>query len=248
MITTAIALLLSLHVPQQDASEPTKLSASQIMSRVFSRYAAAQSAVGSIKMTQSAQNVSINIETELQFDRPSKLYLHQSRNGSRPGQWLVCSDGKEFSYDRPEGGFGKPRYVELVTQGGVEQKIGDFYMAAEKSLGEMNAMLDIAISQPSRLRRLMAQWATLTYQGKVALNGVDVQKITGEYRDDPKLAPSGKFEIYVNDAGDFVRYVVNERFMFPSRSKEPIDITTVWDSNIKLGAKTEPALYRVIGN
>jgi len=246
MITTAIALLTIIQGPQRDSSNPDKTTAAQIMSKVFSRYADAQTAVGTVKMTQTALDVTLNIDTELQFDRPGKIYLHQTRNGTHARQWLLTSNGKVFSYDRPDEKLGRDRYQEWVNQNGVEQKIGDLYMASEHSLGELNAILDVAISQPGRLKLLMRQWATLTYKGRVTLNGDLVQKITGEYRENPNGPANGQFEIYVSEAGDFLRYVVYQRFVFPNQTKEPIDVKTVWDSSIKLGVKTDENLYRVV--
>lgn len=87
MITTAIALLTIIQGPQRDSSNPDKTTAAQIMSKVFSRYADAQTAVGTVKMTQTALDVTLNIDTELQFDRPGKIYLHQTRNGTHARQW-----------------------------------------------------------------------------------------------------------------------------------------------------------------
>jgi len=245
MITTAIALLVTIQAPQQDGVVPQKTGAAQIMSKVFGRYASAQSISGTIKMAQSAKNVTVNILSELQYDRPSKIYLHQTRDGSKPRQWLLVSDGKLFAYDRPEGVLGRDRFPENVTQNGIEQKISDIYVASALSLGDMNAMLDVAICHPNRLNILRSQWATLSYQGRVTLNGDLVHKISGQYRENPTAPVSGQYEIYVNEDGDFLRYIVNERFMFPGQSKEPVDVKTVWDSTLKVGAKTDPALYRV---
>ncbi|MDR3688474.1 MAG: hypothetical protein P4L46_03785 [Fimbriimonas sp.] len=246
MIATVLALTIALHGPGQDTTAPAKESASQILTKAFGHYASAQTAAGTIKMTQTALGVSLSIETDLQFDRPSKLFLRQSRTGARPHQWLVTSDGVRFSYDRPEGELGKDRYVEFVTQGGITQKISDYYIAAAKSLGEQSAMLDVALSEPGRLRRLKSQWASLAYQGRVNIDGQLVHKITGLYREDGSAAASGRFEIYVTEDGDFVRYVVAQRFVFPSKSKDPIDVNTQWDSTIKVGAKTDPSLYQVV--
>ncbi len=248
MITLSIALLLTLQSAQQEATVPVKESASQILSKVFSRYAGAQSISGNIKMSQTARGVTLSINTDLQYDRPSRIYLHQIRYGNNPKEWLLVSDGKSFSYNKPnDRSFGRDRYSELVTQNGVDQKISELYMASEQSLGELNAILDVAICQPSRLNRLKAQWATIKYQGRVTLNGALVKKISGQYRDDPNAPANGEFGIYVTEEGDFVRYETTQRFVFPTISNQPVDVKTTWDSTLKVGEKTNPSLYKVIG-
>jgi len=248
MITTAIALLITIQAPQQDSTNPTKLSASQIMSKVFSRYASAQTISGTVKMSQTARDVTVHINTELQYERPGKIYIHQARDGSHPQQWLLTSDGREFSYDRPEGAFGRDRFVEWVSQNGVDQKIQDLYMAAEKSLGEQNAVLDIAVSQPNRLKLLLKQWATLSYDGRVTVNGDQVHKITGQYRENVDLPPAGTYEIDVSENYDLVRYITDERRVFsvPKQGAVELNLHTEWDSNLQVGAKVQPNLFRVV--
>ncbi len=245
-MTLAIAVLTLNLVTLQEPTGTPKTSASQVLSKVLTHYAEAQSVSGSIKMTQSAQGVTINIVSDLQYERPSKIYLRQERLGSKAATWLLTSDGKIFSYDNPERILGGPRHRELVSQNGNDQKISDLYMAAEFSLGDLNPILDIAISHPSRLKRLKSQWATLKYQGQVKIGDVQVQKIAGDYREDATKAAAGTFEIYVNDAGDVVRYVTTQRFIFPSVSKEPVEVVTTWDSTVKVSGTINPALFKVV--
>ena len=78
------------------------------------------------------------------------------------------------------------------------------------------------------------------------MNGVSVQRITGQLRIDAKTPPAGSFEIDVTDDGDIVRYSTIQKYSFPDISKDVVEVSTVWDSNLKVGGKIEPALYKVI--
>ena len=249
MNANCLALILSvLTTPQGEVTNGQK-TPSEILSNMFAHYAAAKSAVGTVTMTQTANAVSIHTKTELQFDRPSQLYIRQVRDGSRSHQWLVTSNGKDWSYDRPDtqsGGYGKSRYHEYVTQHGYTMNLADFLGASSKSLGDVNPMLISAISSKEWMKQLTGQWASLDNRGKTTLGDLSVVEITGQYRENPSMPASGTFEIYVTDAGDFVRYVVHQRLAFPKISQEPVDVTTIWDSTIKINVQTDPNLYRVV--
>ena len=240
-MTTAIALLtlVANAVPQE------KPTAGQILTKALARYATATSVSGSILMTQSAQGQSINFITKLQYERPYKIYLYQQKNGKNPDAWLLVSDGVLFSYNDPNDQRKLKRNTEYVTQNGIDQKLADLYMAAEHSIGDLSPILDIAISQPIRLQRLKSQWATLNFEGNGKVNGVSVQRITGQLRIDAKTPPAGSFEIDVTDDGDIVRYSTIQKYSFPDISKDVVEVSTVWDSNLKVGGKIEPALYKV---
>jgi len=249
MITATIGLLLLVQAPQQDASA-TKTSASQLMSKMFSHYAAANSLVGTVKMTQSANGVSVHVLTELQFDRPSKLYIHQYRDGSNAKNWYITSDANVWSYDRPDNrpqDLGKDRYVEYVTQHANDaMTLPRFLEAASHSLGDVNPMLVSAISSPTWLKRLTGQWATLTYKGKVTIGDQSVNEIDGDYRQTAGLQTSGEFAAFVTDDGDFVKYIVHERWAVPKHAGDVIEVSTVWESSLKIGAATNPNLYKPI--
>jgi len=247
MITVAIAFLVGLQgtTPVQ----PATTSASEILSRMFAHYAEAQSLVGTIKMTQSANGASIHTETNIQFDRPSLIYLHQMRDGSQAHEWYLTSDGKTFSFDPPDNRnpiYGRKRPVEYVGQHNTNLTLPDFLSAASHSLGDLNPMIKVAIGSKPWLQNLTSQWASIVYRGRVTVNGQMVQAISGQYREHTGLPVSGDFEAYVADNGDFVRYVLKQRLMFPQVSKEAIDVSTTWDADLKLGAKTDRSLYKVV--
>ncbi len=254
MLSIAIAVLISVQAPQGDSPTQQKPDAASILTKMFARYAVAISVSGTIRMTQTAQvtsrpeSAAVHTVTELQFNRPSQIYLHQTRDGSHAGVWLVTSDGKEFSYDPPldeSREFGRRRHVEYVTQHGQALTVGDILDAAAHSIADPNAILEAAAGSKARLRWMLGQWATIVYRGKVEINGQTVQAIRGQYRENAETPISGEFEAFVNESGDFVRYVLHENYSPQGRS-EVVAVTTTWDSDLKLNAKTDASLYRVV--
>jgi len=242
----ALAFITLATTQGQAQVSQEKPTASQLLTKVLSRYSTATSVSGNIVMTQSAQGQTINVVTKLQYERPGKIFLAQQKNGKNPDAWLLVSDGETFSYNDPNDATHVKRNTEYRIQNGIEQKVADLYMAAERSLGDLNPILDIAISQPVRLQRLKEQWATLNVEGTAKVNGIAVQRVTGLLRVDAKTPAAGTFEIDVTDEGDIVRYGTSQKYSFPDISKEVIEVTTIWDSNLKVGGKIDPALYKVI--
>ena len=246
MITTAIALLVALQAPAQTQDAAQAKSPVALLSKMLARYHDAKSVAGTIKMTQTVKDVTLVTDTTVQFDRPSKLFLKQTRGGAEPRQWLITSDGKYFSYDRPnDTSFGRSRYVELVTQHDVSQKIDDIYAAGQKSLGDLNPMLDAVMGESVRLKLVTGQWENLVYRGRVKVRGKEVDAISGQYRDNPASPISGTVELYLTDDGDFFRYVLQQNMSFPQVSQETFHVVTIWDSDLKLDKPTDPALYKV---
>jgi len=250
VITAAIALLIGIQGSQQASGDQAKLSPSQILSKMFAHYAEAKSAVGTIKMTQTAVNTSVHITTDLQFERPSLIFLRQVRDGSLPHQWYLTSDGKEFSYDHPSnrdpGLYGKRRMVEYVTQHSQSLTVSDFLNAATYSLGDMNPMIISAIGSKEALKKLIGQWATLNYEGRITVDGQIAQRIVGQYRETSIGPIAGQFEADISETGDFMKYVLRQRMMFPKLDKEAIEVTTTWESSLKVDATTDKALYKVV--
>ena len=257
IVTTFVTALIALCGPQ-GSEAPT---AASLISKCFAVYHDAQSLSGTIKLTQSAGNVSLTISTELQLDRPGKLFLHQIKTGSKPEDWLVTSDGSQFSYDRPEGLLGsRDRYVENLLVDDAFHKhiqlgLPDIYGAVLRSISDKSAFLDIAIGRKEDLGFLLSQWPAFKLHGKVKVGEVECYAITGSYRDGQSSPVSGTFELYIKENGEFVRYVVKQDMQFqlkPDNSgrqnvlTDPIHITSIWDSNLELNGKLNPALFKVV--
>lgn len=137
MIALTLALLMS------DTQTPA-LKSSAIISKCLTRYAEANSGMGEFVMTQTSGGKKVSIKTELQFERPSKILLHQSSGEVAPNDWLVVSDGVTFGYDipgtRPDI---RRRLFEPIagtaTVTGEKRilKLHSIYMAAKRSLGDV---------------------------------------------------------------------------------------------------------------
>lgn len=137
---TALTIALLMTAPQAPA-----MKSGEVISKCLSRYAEANSGMGEFLMSQSAEGKKIAIKTELQFERPSKMYLHQSSGEVAPNDWLVVSDGVNFGYDvpgsRPDNNrrrlFEPVATVGTVTGEKKVLKLHNIYMASKRSLGDV---------------------------------------------------------------------------------------------------------------
>ncbi len=253
-----IALTLSILLSQ--AATPAQVqSPSSLITKMFAKYAGAETMLGKIRLTQTAGQASVTIDTEVQYAKPAKLYIKQSKSGSQPKMWLVTSDGNQFSYDRPEGlpvGINPPRFVEnvhvkdevidLKVQRDIRLTNQDIYVAARKSLGDRNLALDVVIGRTDDLRELAGQWAKFGNYGKVKINDVQVNKIGGDYIGIYGQPASGTFELYITDDGDLIRYVTRQKMKFPEATQETFEIVSTWDSVLLVNAKVNPQFFEVV--
>lgn len=137
MTALTLALLMS--------GNQSPLKCGEVISKCLMKYAEANSGIGEFEMTQSASGKKVSIKTELQFERPSKLFLHQSSSELAPNDWLLVSDGVNFGYDvpgaRPDNN--RRRLFETVATTGTVTgekkvlKLHSMYMAAKRSLGDV---------------------------------------------------------------------------------------------------------------
>ncbi len=230
----------------QEAARPT---ASALVSKALAHYAGAQSMVGTIRFTQTAQSKSVVVETKLQFERPSKLYIRQELIANERMLWLVVSNGMEFSYNTPEnlpGASNLPRLVEAVSQNGLTLDVQKIYKAAASSIGDRSAALDIAIGHPEDLKSLTFQWATLESRGRVRVGGEELDLVAGRWRPYGTAPASGQYEMYITPAGELRRYVVLESVSPQGANGAVFEIRSVWDVQLKVGATVDQSLFKVI--
>lgn len=231
------------------AQETAAPSASALVSRMLAHYSSAQSLTGTIRFTQSAQNTSVGIETVLQVERPSRLYIRQVLRSNEPAAWLVVSDGKQFSYNTPNnlpGSENLPRLVEQVSQNGTTLDSRAIYKAGATSIGDRSAPLDIAIGHPDDLKSLTFQWATLEYRGRRKLGDEEVDVIGGRWRPYGEAPASGQFEMYILPTGELRRYAILESVSPQGANGTVFEVRSVWDVRITANGKPDPALFRVI--
>lgn len=265
MMTAAIALLA---LVAQDQKPPPR--ASEIVSKMLSHYSGAQSITGTIKLRQGAngQMARGSMDTEIQFERPSKLYIKQVQNTAdwgtitvldprgrpreaprtSPPTWLVTSDGVLFSYDTADDSPGnRQRLLEKVMPRPSEVlDVRGIYTAVARSLGDRSVPLEIAIGRTDDLRHFTRQLVTLEYAGRTKLGEEDVNVVRGQWRDvDMSERVAGKYEIFVTDQGDFRKYAIYQTVQ-PSKGSQPIDVVSVWDIALTVNGKPDPDLFRVV--
>lgn len=216
------------------------------LSLAFKHYYDATSAAGQIRLTQSARGVSVIIDTTLNFDRPSLLYLQQLEP-SIGKQWLSASDGKYFVYDRPPTALGRARNMELVEQNGRAQTVTMMYDASTRSIGDHSPALDIIFAGTEDLKALKQHWAKLRLEGSTQVRGRDVNVVAGDYCYIPGREPTGAFEADITDEGDLVRYVLKNRYGVPGQPGQIVEVTSVWDVDVKVGAANDRKIYQLRG-
>jgi hypothetical protein len=201
-----IAVCLVFAKPAMLDQQP---SGGDIVSKMLKYYADAQSMKGTITLTVSDGGGQAQMGTELQFERPSKLYIRQYKGGRAPQQWLAVSDGSLFSYDSPDmlgsnpGQIGSPGSQTRRLTEHVLQATGEFMtdaqgkrvakmanydvrqiyaVVAAGSLGDRSVPLDVAIGRHEDLQHDVLTWMTVDLQGKVKIDGVEANQIVGKWR------------------------------------------------------------------
>lgn len=242
-----LTALLAMASPQGVAQQPAAptLDAGALISKAMSHYYEASSVSGQIRLTQSAKGVQLLINTALQFDQPSQISIQQSRTGSAPKQISMVSDGKSFSYDKPEGLMGQNRFREKVMQHGYSQTVRDMYSASSRALLDRSPVLDLIIGRLEDLKVLKGKWGAKKITGRTTLRGVEAVIIEGAYHDMPGAAPTGHFQMVVTEQGDILRYSNTQRYRVPDQTTETIEVLSVWEVDVKVNAKTDPVRYRV---
>jgi hypothetical protein len=230
---------------------------------MLARYANAQTLTGSYVWIQSAGSVSIKQSTQIQFERPGKLYLLQTRDKPQPGQRLVISDGKLFVYDVPAGlSVGDKnkdeRLAEHMDVYGKVMTIKDVYNAASSSIFDRSVPLDVAISRLEDLRFDRDQWITLSDAGMADVAGQQGHKITGPWRpigyvldnqgNPTPERPAGAFSMVIDDDGDLLYYSVTQTVTLRASDGHvmpPQEVTTAYEVHFTVGGKPDPSLFTV---
>jgi hypothetical protein len=233
---------------------------SAIISAMLARYHNATSVVGSINQTITASfagtTVHQNLDTQLQFERPSRLYLKQDLH-PRPGHpaqsWLVVSDGIHFSYNVPNEMVksDSKRLFEAVNQParGEVYDVPHIYAVASQSLGDRSEPLGIVMGWSEELRRIAMSWATIEAPVPDQYRGVSCYRIAGKYREKPNMQPGGTFEMFISKDGDLLKYTVSELEGAKTNGSLAVaPVVTVWDVDIKVGAAPKPELFKVKPN
>jgi hypothetical protein len=246
MLLPLLTLVL-VSAPQEPAAQAP--NATTIVQRMLARYHGAERLIGEVTMTQRTGQATVTFVTRVQFDKPSKLWIEQ-RNVEKNTLVGAISDGTHFTYDPPSGVdlYGsRDRYTEAVKQGDYEQNVrDDMYPVFRLAATDRSPILDVAFGRRADLEDLMAQWAEMKIHSRVKIGDVQATAIVGRWRANPMEPISGAFEAYITDDLDFIRYVVNEKRSFVVEGRTiPLEISTVWNSTLKVNSETRPELYHV---
>lgn len=241
--------LISLVVLGQGAAQGP--SAVDIVQKMVNVYAASQQASGTIELDQTAENVTAKVITKFAFIRPeNKLYIEQVRQNSDPKRYLTVSDGRIFSYDKPENILGHDRFNEYVSQHGVTQSIKDIYAAARVGLADHPVALDLAIARTDDIRTVLGQWATMKVHSREAINGVATTAIVGDYKTFPTEPVSGSYEAYITDDSKLIRYVVKQNIGIPAQATggangQVVQVVSIWNSTITFGGPVDEKTFKI---
>lgn len=243
-ITGLIAFSLLIQMGQ---SPEAKLpQAAPLVSKMLAKFSAAQEMVGAIVMTQSYEGHKYIVDTSVQFLKPYKLFIKQVSNRTPPEVWVASSTGTQISYDvQPhlKELVKTKRFLESQTEEHEVLKVGEVYHVVSRSIGDRSVPLDIAIGHIDDLKYIRNQWKTMSVKGTAVFNGQDVYEIVGDWRPHLTAGVRGKYAMLIDKNNELKQYSITE--MFALGKSEPKPITTVWDVDLKIDAKSDPALYRI---
>jgi len=216
---------------------------------MISRYNESKTIKGEATSTILIGTQKVVILNTFQIERPRKLYLRQDVVGTGLS-FVVVSDGKEFSYQVPEGPVSKEqnsrrRLTEDFTPALV---LGDVYRVAAQSLAERSSVLDLLISDSRDLVTLRDQWATVQSAGKVELNGENVNKIVGKWRLNRLSEITANYSIFVAPSGDLRKYVIEQAPGIVALGKQDFDGVVTRSCEVKaiVDSELDPKMFIVL--
>ncbi|MDX2064239.1 MAG: hypothetical protein SFX74_00710 [Fimbriimonadaceae bacterium] len=233
-----LALTFAIGGGQEPAETPTSL-----ISKMVRVHYDAQTTQGTIISRQSVKNFTVTTKTEVAIDRPARIRIAQTRDGSEARTWLAVADSDKFSYDRPPGVNGRPRFVEPQFQKGRFLDTREVYMVVGPSLGDKSPVLDILIGRTDDLRLLRQTWGTQwEIVGKVKIREQECTVIRGSYEPAPLAGQIGQLEMVISPTFQLMRYTTGQKVVLPE-SKELVLIRTEWDVDVRLNGEIDPKLF-----
>lgn len=251
MILSFVACIALLQ-GQDTVVQPT---AGQLISKMLARYSNVDSEVGRIRLTVAAANDKVTVDTEFAFQKPNLVYIHQTLNTREPKEWLTVSNGTVFSYNMPNslatGSAFSPsannRLREAVTVKGVSMSCREIYGASTESLKDRSMPLDIAFARSTDLKFRIAQWDTHNALGRETIGEQSAYVIGGNWREYPTAPVSGKYKMWITEAGDLLRYEELQTIGLPNQDpRAPLItqlVTSTWEVDIKINVPPDKALF-----
>ncbi len=245
-------LFAALAVQSQIPASPPP-TASALISKMLTRYAGAKSLGGSVRTTQVAGSATVVTETNIAYERPSKLHIDQRQRGSTISKdKMIVSNGVKFAYTPPESIVGAPPFLmeEVQPPNRDAQTIGDLYAIVASNLPDRSPVLDALVARQDDLRYFANQLAQFGLTGKETIGDKATNVIEGDWRESDAVGVSGKFKLYLTDGGDLIRYVLIQTVAAPSSipgvkgvPTEQVTVTTTWDASITINAAINPETF-----
>jgi len=240
-MTTIFCAALALSQATTANPNPAKIVSDMLM-----KYREAKTLVGHISLTVSDGAGKSTILTNIQFAKPSKIYIKQSKVND-PKARVVTSDGVHFSYDLPDNPdiyVVNQRLIERVKNlRGEVQSVSDIYAIATAGLYDRSAALDIIMSRKEDLEFLNYQWASIEYRGKAEINGQPAHVIGGNWRPYGTAPVIGQYEFCIGEKGDLLKYLQRETYKINGVTAVA---TFVYDVNVTIGATPIEDLFKVV--
>lgn len=265
MTALTIALILA-------GRQTPVMSSREVITKCLSKYAEAGSGIGEFVMNQSASGKKVSIKTELQFERPSKVFIHQSSASVDPNDWLVVSDGVQFGYDVPGARTTSRRrlFEPIASSPSINGerkvlKIHSIYLASKRSLGDVpNPFLEFITQSAGENQSLKGYLARLKKvepepKEKELVDGTTGYSISGTmwFGDQLKDADgkpidqydsTGRYEMQISKDFDLVSMKTIETLSITDKASNlptVINIVTIWSGKIQLNSKPADSIFKV---
>ncbi len=234
MIALAIACLL------QQSDNPIDALPAPLQAAII-RYQKTVWAQGQVMLTVSAGGQSTKVLTDFAYEKPSKLYIKQTRSAG-PGALITC-DGSLLTYNNPSDNYTDskpPRLKERVDNGRKLLTIGDLYKACAASLVDRSSPLDLIMAHPEDAKFFAYQLVNI----RTAEAAAGRVGYVGDFRAYGRAPISGKFHLVLSSAGDIQLYEVDETYM--GNNSTPIRTRFSWSAQVELDGKLNRSVFKVV--
>ncbi len=245
MLTTLICTLILAQNQTEPPKPPTEKPA-ELVTKMLAHYAGAKSMQGTITLTQTYSGKTATIDTQLAYEKPGLLYIRQDARMSNGLTALVVSNGNFFKYTIPVETGGKPGQMlfESLRDGNKIMDYTGVYTAGSKSLIDRSQPLDIVIAKREDLVLVNQTWATLEWGEPTKFGEQVAWLVTGDWREEERARPVGKFGMWITEAGDLLRYEIKEVLKLDAKSPA-MTMTSTWAVQMQVDAKPNPELFRL---
>jgi hypothetical protein len=262
-----ITLIAAACMVRASSAQGDNITAAEVVSKMLAHYAGLKTLTGSITLTITAEaptgKVSREYDTQVAYERPSKVYLSQVDRATKK-TWLVTSDGTIFTHDTPGNALPSRghRMIEPVTIIEDQRKEGSgksnvvsdtsdvtkIYAVCCTSIHDRSVPLGIAFSWNDEMRRFISQWVNPGFVAQ-ASGGKDPFVIGGDYRSfatDPPSPVTGTFRMVISRNYDLVEYSTSEFEGVPQHPGITVAVISDWKVNLTPNGQPNEDLFRAV--